>query len=167
MEKRKGQGPVKIICPGKVYRRDSDDATHSHQFTQIEGLVVDKNIKMSDLKGTLELVAKKLFGADREIRLRPSYFPFTEPSVEVDVSCFQCNVCKHTGWIEILGAGMVHPNVLEMAGFDSKEYSGFAFGMGPDRIAMLKYGIEDIRHFYTNDVRFLDQFKAVEDRGEQ
>ncbi|MDU3213231.1 MAG: phenylalanine--tRNA ligase subunit alpha [Staphylococcus epidermidis] len=172
MEKRKGQGPVKIICPGKVYRRDSDDATHSHQFTQIEGLVVDKDIKMSDLKGTLELVAKKLFGADREIRLRPSYFPFTEPSVEVDVSCFKCkgqgcNVCKHTGWIEILGAGMVHPNVLEMAGFDSKEYSGFAFGMGPDRIAMLKYGIEDIRHFYTNDVRFLDQFKAVEDRGEQ
>ena len=171
MEKRHGQGPVKIICPGKVYRRDSDDATHSHQFTQIEGLVVDKHIKMSDLKGTLELVAKKLFGADREIRLRPSYFPFTEPSVEVDVSCFKCkgkgcNVCKHTGWIEILGAGMVHPNVLEMAGFDSNEYSGFAFGMGPDRIAMLKYGIEDIRHFYTNDVRFLNQFKAVEDRGE-
>jgi len=172
MEKRGGQGPVKIICPGKVYRRDSDDATHSHQFTQIEGLVVDKNIKMSDLKGTLELLAKKLFGAEREIRLRPSYFPFTEPSVEVDVSCFKCkgegcNVCKHTGWIEILGAGMVHPNVLEMAGFDSNEYSGFAFGMGPDRIAMLKYGIEDIRHFYTNDVRFLDQFKAVEDRGDQ
>ncbi len=151
---RHGQGPVKIICPGKVYRRDSDDATHSHQFTQIEGLVVDKNVKMSDLKGTLELLAKKLFGADREIRLRPSYFPFTEPSVEVDVSCFKCkgkgcNVCKQTGWIEILGAGMVHPNVLEMAGFDSSEYSGFAFGMGPDRIAMLKYGIEDIRHFYT------------------
>ncbi|MEI5690583.1 phenylalanine--tRNA ligase subunit alpha [Staphylococcus aureus] len=171
MESRHGQGPVKIICPGKVYRRDSDDATHSHQFTQIEGLVVDKNVKMSDLKGTLELLAKKLFGADREIRLRPSYFPFTEPSVEVDVSCFKCkgkgcNVCKHTGWIEILGAGMVHPNVLEMAGFDSSEYSGFAFGMGPDRIAMLKYGIEDIRHFYTNDVRLLDQFKAVEDRGD-
>ncbi|MBD6953615.1 phenylalanine--tRNA ligase subunit alpha, partial [Staphylococcus aureus] len=126
MESRHGQGPVKIICPGKVYRRDSDDATHSHQFTQIEGLVVDKNVKMSDLKGTLELLAKKLFGADREIRLRPSYFPFTEPSVEVDVSCFKCkgkgcNVCKHTGWIEILGAGMVHPNVLEMAGFDSSE----------------------------------------------
>ncbi|PCF36700.1 phenylalanine--tRNA ligase subunit alpha [Staphylococcus delphini] len=172
MEQRHGQGPVKIICPGKVYRRDSDDATHSHQFTQIEGLVVDENIKMSDLKGTLELLAKSLFGADREIRLRPSYFPFTEPSVEVDVSCFKCkgkgcNVCKHTGWIEILGAGMVHPNVLEMAGFDSKKYSGFAFGMGPDRIAMLKYGIEDIRHFYTNDIRFLNQFKAVEDRGEQ
>ncbi|MCS4486754.1 phenylalanine--tRNA ligase subunit alpha [Staphylococcus americanisciuri] len=171
MEQRNGQGPVKIICPGKVYRRDSDDATHSHQFTQIEGLVVDENIKMSDLKGTLELLAKSLFGADREIRLRPSYFPFTEPSVEVDVSCFKCkgqgcNVCKQTGWIEILGAGMVHPNVLEMAGFDSKKYSGFAFGMGPDRIAMLKYGIEDIRHFYTNDVRFLNQFKGVEDRGE-
>ena len=171
MEARKGQGPVKIICPGKVYRRDSDDATHSHQFTQIEGLVVDENVKMSDLKGTLELVAQTLFGAEREIRLRPSYFPFTEPSVEVDVSCFKCggegcNVCKQTGWIEILGAGMVHPNVLEMAGFDSTKYSGFAFGMGPDRIAMLKYGIEDIRHFYTNDVRFLDQFKSVEDRGE-
>ena len=172
MEKCNGQGPVKIICPGKVYRRDSDDATHSHQFMQIEGLVVDKSIKMSGLKGTLELVAKRLFGAEREIRLRPSYFPFTKPSVEVDVSCFKCkgqgcNVCKHTGWIEILGAGMVHPNVLEMAGLDSKEYSGFAFGVGADRIAMLKYGIEDIRHFYTNDVRFLDQFKAVEDRGEQ
>ncbi|MGV3041630.1 phenylalanine--tRNA ligase subunit alpha [Staphylococcus rostri] len=171
MEQRNGKGPVKIICPGKVYRRDSDDATHSHQFTQIEGLVVDENIKMSDLKGTLELLAKSLFGADREIRLRPSYFPFTEPSVEVDVSCFKCkgkgcNVCKQTGWIEILGAGMVHPNVLEMAGFDSKKYSGFAFGMGPDRIAMLKYGIEDIRHFYTNDIRFLNQFKGVEDRGE-
>ncbi|MEB8126239.1 phenylalanine--tRNA ligase subunit alpha [Staphylococcus succinus] len=171
MEQRKGEGPVKILCPGKVYRRDSDDATHSHQFTQIEGLVVDENIKMSDLKGTLELLAKQLFGEDREIRLRPSYFPFTEPSVEVDVSCFKCggagcNVCKQTGWIEILGAGMVHPNVLEMAGFDPNKYSGFAFGMGPDRIAMLKYGIEDIRHFYTNDVRFLNQFKAVEDRGE-
>ena len=172
MEKRNGEGPVKILCPGTVYRRDSDDATHSHQFTQIEGLVVDENIKMSDLKGTLELLAKQLFGEDREIRLRPSYFPFTEPSVEVDVSCFKCkgegcNVCKHTGWIEILGAGMVHPNVLEMAGFDSNKYTGFAFGMGPDRIAMLKYGIEDIRHFYTNDVRFLSQFKAVEDRGEK
>ena len=165
-----GKGPIKIICPGKVYRRDSDDATHSHQFTQIEGLVVDKNIHLSDLKGTLELLAKNLFGEAREIRLRPSYFPFTEPSVEVDVSCFKCggdgcNVCKQTGWIEILGAGMVHPNVLEMAGFDSKEYSGFAFGLGPDRIAMLTYGIEDIRHLYTNDLRFLEQFKYTEDRG--
>ncbi|WP_243386100.1 phenylalanine--tRNA ligase subunit alpha [Bacillus kexueae] len=166
LEKFKGQGPVKIICPGKVYRRDDDDATHSHQFTQIEGLVVDENIRMSDLKGTLEVFAKKMFGEDREIRLRPSFFPFTEPSVEVDVSCFSCggdgcNVCKGTGWIEILGAGMVHPNVLEMAGFDSKKYSGFAFGMGPERIAMLKYGIDDIRHFYTNDVRFLNQFKQA------
>ncbi|TDM39829.1 phenylalanine--tRNA ligase subunit alpha [Macrococcoides goetzii] len=170
LESRKGEGPVKIICPGKVYRRDSDDATHSHQFTQIEGLVVDENIKMSDLKGTLEYFAKKMFGEDREIRLRPSFFPFTEPSVEVDISCFKCkgkgcNVCKGTGWIEILGAGMVHPNVLEMAGFDSKKYSGFAFGMGPDRIAMLKYGIEDIRHFYTNDLRFVTQFLRAEDGG--
>ncbi|MEH7343730.1 phenylalanine--tRNA ligase subunit alpha [Bacillus sp. JJ1532] len=167
MEKHKGKGPVKIICPGKVFRRDNDDATHSHQFMQIEGLVVDENIRMSDLKGTLELFAKKLFGEDREIRLRPSFFPFTEPSVEVDVSCFKCggkgcNICKKTGWIEILGAGMVHPNVLEMSGFDSKKYSGFAFGMGVERIAMLKYGIDDIRHFYTNDVRFLKQFSINE-----
>ncbi|MCD7032830.1 phenylalanine--tRNA ligase subunit alpha [Metabacillus sp. GX 13764] len=166
MEKYKGKGPVKIICPGKVYRRDDDDATHSHQFTQIEGLVVDENISMSDLKGTLEVFAKKLFGEEREIRLRPSFFPFTEPSVEVDVSCFACggrgcNVCKKTGWIEILGAGMIHPNVLEMAGFDSKKYQGFAFGMGPERIAMLKYGIDDIRHFYTNDMRFLKQFNRA------
>lgn len=172
LESRNGKGPVKIICPGKVYRRDSDDATHSHQFTQIEGLVVDENIKMSDLKGTLELFAKKMFGQDRDIRLRPSFFPFTEPSVEVDISCFKCggkgcNVCKHTGWIEILGAGMVHPNVLEMAGFDSSKYSGFAFGMGPDRIAMLKYGIEDIRHFYADDLRFLNQFKSVEGGGHE
>ncbi|RAS92916.1 phenylalanine--tRNA ligase subunit alpha [Priestia endophytica] len=161
-----GEGPVKIICPGKVYRRDNDDATHSHQFTQIEGLVVDKDIRMSDLKGTLEVFAKKTFGEEREIRLRPSFFPFTEPSVEVDVSCFKCsgkgcNVCKKTGWIEILGAGMVHPNVLEMAGFDSKEYQGFAFGIGAERIAMLRYGIEDIREFYTNDVRFTTQFKRA------
>ncbi|MBU6080173.1 MULTISPECIES: phenylalanine--tRNA ligase subunit alpha [Allobacillus] len=161
-----GRGPVKIICPGKVYRRDTDDATHSHQFTQIEGLYVDEHITMSDLKGTLNVLAKHLFGEDREIRLRPSFFPFTEPSVEMDISCKVCNgdgcsVCKHTGWIEILGAGLVHPNVLEMAGFDSKKYTGFAFGMGPERIAMLKYGIEDIRHFYTNDVRFLKQFHQV------
>jgi len=167
MEKHKGKGPVKIICPGKVFRRDNDDATHSHQFMQIEGLVVDENIRMSDLKGTLEVFAKKMFGAEREIRLRPSFFPFTEPSVEVDVSCFKCggkgcNICKKTGWIEILGAGMVHPNVLEMSGFDSKKYTGFAFGMGVERIAMLKYGIDDIRHFYTNDVRFLKQFSIQE-----
>ncbi|MCJ7839810.1 phenylalanine--tRNA ligase subunit alpha [Lederbergia sp. NSJ-179] len=167
MEKHKGKGPVKIICPGKVYRRDNDDATHSHQFTQIEGLVVDENITMADLKGTLEVFAKKIFGEDREIRLRPSFFPFTEPSVEMDISCKicggeGCRVCKQTGWIEILGAGMVHPNVLRMAGFDPEKYTGFAFGMGPERIAMLKYGIDDIRHFYTNDIRFLQQFSVQE-----
>ncbi|GAA0288579.1 phenylalanyl-tRNA synthetase alpha chain [Gracilibacillus halotolerans] len=158
-----GNKPVKMICPGKVYRRDTDDATHSHQFTQIEGLYVDKNVRMSDLKGVLDRFAKKVFGEDREIRLRPSYFPFTEPSVEMDISCKVChgegcNVCKQTGWIEILGGGMVHPRVLEMAGYDPKVYSGFAFGMGPERIAMLKYGVNDIRHFYTNDVRFLNQY---------
>lgn len=161
------KGPLKMISPGKVYRRDSDDATHSHQFHQMEGLVIAKDITMGDLKGTLEVFAKKLFGAEREIRLRPSYFPFTEPSVEVDVSCFKCsgkgcNVCKHTGWIEILGAGMVHPNVLEMSGIDATVYSGYAFGLGPDRVAMLKYGIDDIRHFYQNDIRFLNQFKVKE-----
>ncbi|GIN86829.1 phenylalanine--tRNA ligase alpha subunit [Heyndrickxia sporothermodurans] len=167
MEKHEGKGPVKIICPGKVYRRDNDDATHSHQFMQIEGLVVDENITMGDLKGTLEMFAKKMFGEDRQIRLRPSFFPFTEPSVEVDVSCFSCggdgcNVCKKTGWIEMLGAGMVHPNVLQMAGFDSNKYTGFAFGIGAERIAMLKYGIDDIRHLYTNDTRFLKQFSVHE-----
>lgn len=163
----KGGEAIKIICPGKVYRRDNDDATHSHQFTQIEGLVVGEDIRMSDLKGTLDLFAKKMFGAEREIRLRPSFFPFTEPSVEMDISCFKCggngcNVCKKTGWIEILGAGMVHPNVLEMAGYDPSAVTGFAFGMGPERIAMLKYGIEDIRHFYTNDSRFISQFHRTE-----
>jgi phenylalanyl-tRNA synthetase alpha chain len=167
MEKHQGKGPVKIICPGKVYRRDNDDATHSHQFMQIEGLVVDENISMSDLKGTLEVFVKKIFGQDREIRLRPSFFPFTEPSVEVDLSCKICNgvgchVCKQTGWIEILGGGIVHPRVLEMSGFDSKKYTGFAFGIGVERIAMLKYGVDDIRHFYTNDIRFLKQFDHVE-----
>ncbi|UQS83379.1 phenylalanine--tRNA ligase subunit alpha [Bombilactobacillus thymidiniphilus] len=159
------KGPLKMISPGRVYRRDTDDATHSHQFNQIEGLVVDEHITMADLKGTLELLAQHVFGSDREIRLRPSYFPFTEPSVEVDVSCFNCNgqgcsVCKKTGWIEVLGAGLVHPNVLENAGIDSKIYGGFAFGVGPDRFAMLKYGINDIRDFYLNDVRFLEQFKG-------
>ena len=157
------KGGLRMIAPGRVYRRDTDDATHSHQFHQIEGLVVDKNITMADLKGTLDLVMKKMFGQDRELRWRPSYFPFTEPSVEVDISCFKCggkgcNVCKHTGWIEILGAGMVHPNVLEMSGLDSSVYSGFAFGLGQERIAMLRYGINDIRVFYQGDVRFLEQF---------
>ncbi|RLL47919.1 phenylalanine--tRNA ligase subunit alpha [Oceanobacillus piezotolerans] len=163
MREYKGIKPFKMICPGKVYRRDNDDATHSHQFTQIEGLYVDKNVRMSDLKGTLDTFAKKMFGEDRSIRLRPSFFPFTEPSVEMDISCKVCNgegcsVCKGTGWIEILGGGMVHPNVLEMAGYDPQVYSGFAFGMGPERIAMLKYGVNDIRTFYTNDVRFLKQY---------
>lgn len=166
MEAKKGE-PFRIICPGKVFRRDNDDATHSHQFMQIEGLVVGENIRMSDLKGTLDVLAKKMFGAEREIRLRPSFFPFTEPSVEVDVSCHKCggtgcNVCKQTGWIEILGGGMVHPNVLEMGGYDSKKVSGFAFGIGAERIAMLKYGVDDIRHFYTNDNRFLTQFHRTE-----
>lgn len=161
------KGALRMISPGKVFRRDTDDATHSHQFHQIEGLVVDKNVTMGDLKGTLEVMMKKMFGEDRKIRLRPSYFPFTEPSVEVDVSCFKCggagcNVCKHTGWIEILGAGMVHPDVLQMSGIDPTEYSGFAFGLGPDRVAMLRYGVNDIRNFYQNDLRFLNQFKVEE-----
>lgn len=160
MLKAKGKGPIKIICPGKVFRRDNDDATHSHQFTQIEGLVVDKNIKFSDLKGTLEYLIKSLFGEDKKIRLRPSFFPFTEPSVEVDISWGTEDDGESIKWLEILGAGMVHPNVLKMAGFDPEEYSGFAFGMGPERIAMLKYGISDIRSFYTNDVRFLNQFNS-------
>lgn len=166
MEKKQGE-PIRIICPGKVFRRDNDDATHSHQFMQIEGLVIGENIRMTDLKGTLDLLGKKMFGQDREIRLRPSFFPFTEPSVEMDISCFKCggsgcSVCKRTGWIEILGAGMVHPNVLQMAGYDPEKVSGFAFGIGAERIAMLKYGVEDIRHFYTNDMRFLQQFERSE-----
>ena len=158
MLKSNGQGPVKILCPGKVFRRDSDDATHSHQFAQIEGLVVDKNITFSDLKGTLEHFIKSVFGENKKIRLRPSFFPFTEPSVEVDVSWGNEDDENNIKWLEILGAGMVHPNVLEMAGFDPEEYSGFAFGMGVERIAMLKYGVSDIRSFYTNDIRFLQQF---------
>jgi phenylalanyl-tRNA synthetase alpha chain len=163
LEEANGALPIKLICPGKVYRRDDDDATHSHQFMQAEGLVVGENITLADLKGTLEVLANKMFGEGRKIRFRPSYFPFTEPSVEVDVSCHMCggkgcSVCKGTGWIEVLGAGMVHPNVLEMAGFDSNKCSGFAFGVGLERVAMLKYGIDDIRNFYTNDERFLKNF---------
>ncbi|MCR4879812.1 MAG: phenylalanine--tRNA ligase subunit alpha [Bacilli bacterium] len=156
--------PIKIICPGKTYRRDDDDATHSHQFAQIEGLLIDKDINIGNLKAVLELFAKKMFGEKREIRLRSSYFPFTEPSVEVDISCANCDgkgcsMCKGTGWIEILGGGMVHPNVLKMNGYDPDKYSGFAFGIGIERVAMLRYGIDDIRKFYTNDVRFLHQYK--------
>lgn len=155
--------PIKMICPGKCYRRDDDDATHSHEFGQIEGLVVDRGVSLADLKGTLELFVKKMFGEKRQIRLRSSFFPFTEPSVEVDVSCSKCggkgcSLCKGTGWIEILGAGEVHPHVLEMCGYDPKIYSGFAFGVGVERIAMLRYGIDDIRRIYTNDVRFLKDF---------
>ncbi len=162
MEAKQGK-PIRIICPGKTYRRDDDDATHSHQFAQIEGLVIDKGINIGHLKATLELFAKKMFGEKREIRLRPSYFPFTEPSVEVDISCANCGgkgcpICKGTGYIEILGGGMVHPNVLKMNGYDPEQYSGFAFGIGIERVAMLRYGIDDIRKFYTDDVRFLHQF---------
>lgn len=157
------KGPLKMVSPGVVYRRDTDDPTHSHQFHQVEGIVIDKHITMADLKGTLEVMTHKLFGDKFQVRLRPSYFPFTEPSVEADITCFNCNgkgcdVCKGTGWIEVLGAGMVHPNVLKMAGVDSNVYGGFAFGVGPDRFAMLKYGVDDIRDFYLNDLRFLSQF---------
>ena len=162
MEENTEKGPIRIVCPGKVYRRD-EDATHSHQFMQIEGLVIDENVSMADLKGTLELFCKKILGEKTKVRFRPSYFPFTEPSVEVDVTCFKCHgigcpLCKQTGWIEVLGAGMVHPNVLEMSGYDSKKYQGFAFGTGMDRFAMFKYGIPDIRTIYGNDIRFLTQF---------
>lgn len=157
------KGPLKMISPGKVYRRDTDDATHSHQFHQVEGLVVGEHVTMADLKGTLEVVAQNLFGDQLKVRLRPSYFPFTEPSVEADVTCFSClgkgcAICKGNGWIEVLGAGMVHPNVLKMSGVDPDVYGGFAFGLGPDRFAMIKYGVEDIRDFYQNDMRFLTQF---------
>ena len=155
--------PIRIVNPGKVYRVDND-ATHSPMFQQIEGLVVDKNVTLCDLKGALELFAKTLFTKDTAVRFRPSYFPFTEPSVEVDVSCpfchgKGCNLCKGTGWIEILGAGIVNPVVLEGCGIDSKKYSGFAFGMGVERIAMIKYGIPDMRILFSNDMRFLKQYK--------
>ena len=156
------KSPIRVICPGKTYRRD-DDATHSHQFGQVEGLLIDENISLADLKGTLEVFMKKMLGENTKLRFRPSYFPFTEPSYEVDVSCFKCggkgcNICKDTGWIEVLGSGMVHPNVLKMNGYDPEKYTGFAFGTGLDRLAMFKYGITDIRYLYTNDVRFLNQF---------
>lgn len=158
MLKNKGEKPVRIICPGKTYRRDDDDATHSHQFMQIEGLLVDKDISLSDLKGTFEVVFKKLFGEDVKVRLRPSYYPFTEPSVEVDISCFNCkgngcNICKNTGYITICGAGIVHPDVLKMSSYDPNVWSGFAFGFGAERVAMLKYGINDVRVFYNADLR--------------
>jgi len=162
MEKIKPRLPVKIIAPGKVFRND-DDATHSPMFHQVEGLLVDKGVRMSDLKGILLYFSRQMFGEEREIRLRPSFFPFTEPSAEVDVSCMLCGgagcrLCKGTGWIEILGSGMVHPRVLEAGGYNPKEVTGFAFGLGVERIAMLKYGIEDMRLMFDNDLRFLEQF---------
>ena len=159
------KSPIRIICTGKTYRRE-DDATHSHQFNQVEGLVIDKkerNVSLADLKGTLEVFVKEILGDNLALRFRPSYFPFTEPSYEVDVTCFKCggkgcNLCKQTGWIEILGCGIVHPNVLKMNGYDPEKYAGFAFGTGIDRLAMFKYGITDMRYLYQNDVRFLKQF---------
>lgn len=158
MLKKEGK-PLRIICPGKVYRRDDDDPTHSHQFMQIEGLVIDEKITFANLKDALLTMVKHLFGSERVIRLRPSYFPFTEPSVEVDVSYQKKD--GSIGWIEVLGAGQVHPNVLKMGGYDPEKFQGFAFGIGVERIAILKYAIDDIRHFYTNDLRFLSQFKGV------
>jgi phenylalanyl-tRNA synthetase alpha chain len=155
LEQKEGRVPVRIICPGKVYRRDEDDATHSHQFTQMEGLVVDRGISMSELHGVLLTFVQKMFGEGSEIRLRPSYFPFTEPSVEVDI------FHPIRGWLEILGAGMVHPQVLAKVGYDAERYTGFAFGMGVERVAMLKYDIDDVRHFYQNDLRFLRQFQSM------
>ena len=165
MMEGKGEKPIRIIVPGKTYRRE-DDATHAPQFSQIEGLVIDKkenNISLSDLKGTLEIFVKKVLGENLKLRFRPAYFPFTEPSYEVDVTCFKChgkgcNLCKQTGWIEVLGSGMVHPNVLKMNGYDPEIWGGFAFGVGWERIAMFRYGIPDIRLMYQNDIRFLQQF---------
>lgn len=167
MLKGQGKKPIRVICPGKTYRRDDDDATHSHQFTQIEGLLVDKNISLSDLKGTIDLAAKKLYGIDTKTRFHPSYYPFTEPSVEVDITCCNChgkgcNVCKQTGWVTVCGAGIVHPNVLKMAGYDPNEWSGFAFGFGAERLAMIKYDINDIRVFYNNDLREIKIFDRKE-----
>ena len=163
-----GVEPVRMICPGKTYRRDDDDATHSHQFMQIEGLIVDKDISLSDLKGTVDVIMKKVFGDDVVTRFRPSYYQFTEPSVEVDISCFACHgkgcsLCKNTGWITVMGAGIVHPNVLRMCGYDPEVWSGFAFGMGAERLAMLKYGIDDLRVFYNTDLRELKVFDRRED----
>ena len=166
LERMRPHLPVRIVVPGRVYRRDDDDATHSHAFTQLEGLAVDRGVRMSDLKGTLLTFAQEMFGADQDVRLRPSFFPFTEPSAELDVRCIHCGgggcaICKQTGWIELLGCGMVHPNVLRMGGYDPAQVTGFAFGMGVDRIASLLYGVDDIRQFFVNDMRFLRQFAAL------
>ena len=157
--------PIRVIVPGKCYRYEATDATHEWHFYQIEGLAVDKGINFSDLKGTLYEFARQMFGSDRKVRFRCDYFPFVEPGVDMSIDCFscggslvQCRICKGTGWIEIMGAGMVHPKVLSGVGYDPDEYTGFAFGLGPERIAMLKYGIDDIRHFYSNNLKFLRQF---------
>ena len=163
MLKGKGEIPIRMICPGKTYRRDDDDQTHSHQFMQIEGLLVDKDISLSDLKGTMDLLFKRLFGTNVETRFRPSYYQFTEPSVEVDVTCVKCggkgcSVCKHTGWVTVVGAGVVHPNVLRNCGYDPNIWSGFAFGFGAERLAMIKYDIGDIRTFYNTDLREVKSF---------
>ena len=168
MLKGKGETPIRIVCPGKTYRRDDDDATHSHNFMQIEGLKKKKKATLADLKGTFDVVAKHLFGDDCKTRFRPSYYPFTEPSVETDISCFKCKgegcaICKNTGWITISGAGVVHPNVLKMCGYDPEVWHGFAFGFGLERIAMLKYGINDIRTFYNTDLREIKAFDRRED----
>ena len=167
MLEHKGKSPIRMICPGKTYRRDDDDATHSHQFMQIEGLLIDKEVSLSDLKGTIDEIVKKLFGSDIETRFRPSYYQFTEPSVEVDISCFNChkkgcNICKHTGWITVAGAGIVHPNVLRNCGYDPSNWTGFAFGFGAERLAMLKYGINDIRAFYQTDLRETKTFDRID-----
>lgn len=163
MQAHEPNTPIRMIAPGRVYRRDDYDATHSPMFTQVEGLVIDKGITFADLKGTLEVFLQKIFNENVGVRFRPSFFPFTEPSAEVDISCVMCHgkgcrVCKGTGWLEILGSGMVHPHVLEMSGYDPEKVSGFAFGLGVERIAMLSYGIDDLRLFYDNDLRFLKQF---------
>ena len=160
----KGKLPIRMIAPGRVFRSDEVDATHSPSFHQIEGLVIDKNITFADLKGTLQEFARELFGPETKTKFRPHHFPFTEPSAEVDVSCFKCggkgcSICKGSGWIEILGCGIVHPKVLEVGGIDTEKYTGFAFGVGVERLAMLKYGVDDIRLFYENDMRFINQFK--------
>lgn len=163
----KGVTPIRMICPGKTFRRDDDDATHSHQFMQIEGLLVDKNVSLSDLKGTIDFIVKKIFGDDCKTRFRPSYYQFTEPSVETDISCFNChgkgcNICKNTGWITVAGAGIVHPNVLKNCGYDPNEWTGFAFGFGAERLAMLKYVINDIRVFYTTNLKETKLFDRKE-----
>ena len=167
MLKGEGKIPIRMICPGKTYRRDDDDATHSHQFMQIEGLLVDKGISLCDLKGTFDVFAQNIFGSELKTRFRPSYYQFTEPSVEMDIECFECHgkgcaLCKNTGWITVGGAGLVHPNVLRNCGYDPNIWSGFAFGFGAERIAMLKYGIKDIRAFYNLDLREVENFDRVD-----